>query len=164
MTEVVKEFVVSRTFDAPVDLVWSAWSDPERLARWWGPKGSQINVVRFEFRPGGALLYSMDVPDGKWWGRFQYRDIEKPSRIIFVSSFSNEAGDVVRAPFSASWPLQVMNHLTLTEQNGKTVLTLRGGPIDPTPEEKAMFEGMFPSMQQGFSGTFDRLDAYLAQD
>ncbi|MGC2409899.1 MAG: SRPBCC domain-containing protein [Methyloceanibacter sp.] len=56
-----------------------------------------------------------------------------------------------------------MNRLTLTEQDGKTTLTLRGAPVDATEEERKTFAGMFTSMQQGFTGTFDQLAAYLAK-
>jgi uncharacterized protein YndB with AHSA1/START domain len=82
---------------------------------------------------------------------------------VFVNSFSNESGDITRAPFSDKWPKEVLNTLTLTEEGGKTVLSLRGGPIGVTDEERAMFEGMFASMQQGFSGTFEQLEQYLAK-
>ncbi len=56
-----------------------------------------------------------------------------------------------------------LNNLTLTEDNGKTTVALRGGPINATAEERAFYEGMFGSMQQGFSGTFDQLDEYLVK-
>lgn len=158
-----KDFVVTRTFDAPRDLVWKAWSEPERLAQWWGPKNCPIRISACEFRPGGLFLYSMTMGDATWWGRFVYREIEKPARLIFVNSFSNEKGDITRAPFSATWPLEILNHLTLSEQGDKTVLVLRGSPINPTDEESATFEGMFASLQQGFGGTFDQLEDYLAK-
>jgi uncharacterized protein YndB with AHSA1/START domain len=60
-------------------------------------------------------------------------------------------------------PLEVINHLTLTESEGKTTLTLTGGPVNATEEERTTFEGMRPHVQQGFVGTFDQLDAYLAK-
>ena len=158
-----KEFTITRVFNAPRDLVWRAWSEPEHLARWWGPKGCEIEIGKLEFRPGGLFHYGMRMPDGEtvWWGRFVYREIEKPGHIAFVSSFSDEKGGLARAPFSPVWPLEVLNELTLAEQDGKTTLTLRGGPVNPTSEERAMFEGMFGSMQQGFGGTFDQLEDYL---
>lgn len=163
ITTAAKEFTISRAFNAPRDLVWKAWSEPERLAQWWGPKGCGLEVKTLDFRPGGIFHYSMKLPtDQTWWGRFTYREIEKPGRIVFVSSFSNEAGGVARAPFSSTWPLEVLNNLTLTEQDGKTTVALRGGPLNPTPEEREMFEGMSDSMKQGFGGTFDQLDDYLA--
>lgn len=158
-----REFKVSRSFNAPRDLVWKAWSEPERLAQWWGPKGCKLEVRKLEFKPGGIFHYGMQMGPGMWWGRFVYREIEKPERIVFVSSFSDETGGVTRAPFSPTWPLEVLNDLTLTEENGKTTVSLRGGPINPTQEERANFENMFGSMEQGFGGTFDQLDEYLAK-
>lgn len=159
-----KEFTISRTFNAPRDVVWKAWTDAAALAQWWGPKGCALSVARLDVRPGGMFLYSMDLPNGdKWWGRFLYREVNAPERLVFVSSFSDEHGGITRAPFSDKWPREVLNILTLTEEGGKTTVSLRGGPQDVTAEERAMFEGMFASMQQGFSGTFDQLDQYLAK-
>ena len=159
-----KEFTVSRTFAAPRDLVWKAWSEPECLAQWWGPRGCKLEVAKLEFRPGGIFHYSMKMPNGQMmWGRFVYRELVKPERIVFVSSFSNELGEATRGPFSPTWPLGILNNLTFTEQGGKTTLTMRGGPIDPTDDERSTFEGMFASMTQGFGGTFDQLDAFLAK-
>jgi uncharacterized protein YndB with AHSA1/START domain len=86
-----------------------------------------------------------------------------PERIVFVNSFSDENGAITRAPFSDKWPKEVRNTLTLTEEGGKTTLSLHGGPIGVTDEERAMFESMFASMQQGFSGTFEQLEQYLAK-
>jgi len=159
-----KEFLIARTFSAPIDLMWKAWSEPQRIAQWWGPKGCELEVAKLEFRPGGGFHYGMKMPTGQtMWGRFVYREIEKPDRIVFVNSFSDEKGGVTRAPFSATWPLEILNKLTFTEQCGKTTLTLRGGSLNATAEELATFEGMFPSLQQGFGGTFDQLEEHLTK-
>jgi uncharacterized protein YndB with AHSA1/START domain len=112
------------------------------------------------------FLYSMQYKSGapQMWGRFVYREIMPPERLVYVSSFSNEAGEITRAPFPQikdTWPLEVLNVLTLTEQGDTTTLTLRGRPINATDEEKRTFAGMFDSMRQGFGGTFEVLDAHL---
>ena len=63
-------------FDAPRELVFSAWSDPNHLRRWWGPKGCSIGFCNMDLRPGGQLLYSLRMPDGQeMWGKFVYREI-----------------------------------------------------------------------------------------
>ncbi len=59
-----REFIIARVFDAPRDLVWKAWTEAEHLARWWGPKGFPISVVKLDLRPGGVFLYSMRFPEG----------------------------------------------------------------------------------------------------
>jgi uncharacterized protein YndB with AHSA1/START domain len=94
------EFVITRVFDAPRDLVWKAWTEGERLARWWGPKGCTIRVIKFDLRPGGVFHYAMRFgPAPEMFGRFVYGDIEPPQRLVFINSFSDAAGGLMRAPF-----------------------------------------------------------------
>jgi len=162
VTGQAKEFVISRTFDAPRELVWKAYSEAERLAEWWGPKGCKLIVGSLDFRPGGIFHYGMEWQPGKvMWGRFVYREIVRPEKLVFVSSFSDENKGVTRAPFNEHWPLEVLNVMALEDVGGKTKITLNGGPVNPTEDERKAWEGHFDSMNQGFSGTFDKLDAYL---
>lgn len=157
------ELVITRVFDAPRDLVWKAWTEVERLARWWGPKGATWVSATLDLRPGGAFHYCMRSPDGfDMWGKFVYREVAPPERLVFTTAFSDAQGNTVRAPFSADWPLQILNTLTFAEQDGKTAVTLRGGPYEATETERRMFEENAPSLQQGFKGTFEQLDEYLS--
>src|SRR6185369_3746045 len=72
-------FVVTRVFDAPRALVFKAWTEPERLARWWGPKGFEMSVIKLELRAGGIFLYSQRSPTGvEMYGKFIYREITPP--------------------------------------------------------------------------------------
>ncbi len=162
-----QDFVISRTFDAPRDLVWKVYSEAEHLAQWWGPKGCTIRVVKLDVRPGGMFHYAMAYQPGQdMWGRFVYREIVPPERMVFVSSFSDADGGVTRAPFPTigpTFPLEILNTMTLTEDGGKTTVSLRGHPLNATDEERATYRGMFGSMQQGYSGTFDELARYLAE-
>lgn len=158
-----REFVITRVFDAPRDLVWKAWSEADRLARWWGPKGCTVRVGTFDFRPGGVFHYCMQSPDGPdMWGIFVYREIVAPRRIVFINSFADAEGNPVRAPFSPTWPLEILNTLTLSEDGGKTTLTLRGGPHNATAAERETFDGARDSLRRGFTGTFDQLADDLA--
>ena len=158
------ELVLTRVFDAPRELVFKAWTEPERLKQWWGPKGFTMLSLKLDLRPGGVFHYCMRAPNGgEMWGTFVYREIVAPERIVFVNSFSDADGGLTRHPLSPSWPLEVLNTLMLTEHGGKTTLKLQGGPINATEEERATFEAGHTSMQQGFGGTFDQLAAYLAE-
>ena len=160
------EFVVERVFEAPRKLVWQAWTEPEQLAQWWGPKGAAIHVAKHELRPGGMFHYSMQFQPGRdIGGRFIYREIAAPERLVFVSSFSDADGGITRPPFPQlgdDWPLEILNTLALAEQGGKTTLTLRGGPINATEAGRKAYASMFGSMQQGYAGTFDKLAEHLA--
>jgi uncharacterized protein YndB with AHSA1/START domain len=157
-----EEFVISREFDAPRDLVFKAWTESERLAEWWGPKGFKIRVVKFDLRPGGTFLYRMTTPNGEeWWGKFVYREIVPPERIVWVNSFSDPQGGVTRHPKAATMPFEMLSTATFTERDGRTTLTLRQSPINATAEERATFAGMRESMQKGWGGTLDQLAEFL---
>jgi uncharacterized protein YndB with AHSA1/START domain len=158
-----QEFVFTRTYDAPRELVFEAWSKGEHMAQWWGPKGFAMKVAKLEFRAGGVFHYSMQPPKGPvMWGRFVYREVVAPERIVFVNSFSDEKGGIGPNPWIPDWPLEILNTLTLAEQDGKTTLTLRGGPIDATDEQWTLFVDKQSSMRQGMGGTFDQLADLLA--
>ncbi|MGG1663773.1 SRPBCC family protein [Brevibacillus sp. NRS-1366] len=155
---------ITRTFHAPRDLVFKAWTDPEHLKHWWGPTGFDIHIATFDLQPGGLFHYSMQNADGhQMWGKFVFREVSGPNKLVFVNSFSDVEGNTVRAPFSELYPLEILNIVTFTEQDGQTTLTLQGGPIHASEEEVQFFYSMHPSMQQGFGGTFDQLDEYLAK-
>jgi uncharacterized protein YndB with AHSA1/START domain len=166
MTETAtKDFTISRSFNAPRERVWKAWTDPQALAQWWGPKGAAIRVIKLDLKPGGVFHYAMAFQPGHdMYGRFIFRELAAPERIVFVNSFSDADGGITRAPFpqlDGKWPLEVLNTMTLTEQNGWTTISIRGGPINATDEERKIFESMAESMRQGFGGTFDKLAEYL---
>jgi uncharacterized protein YndB with AHSA1/START domain len=159
-----EELTISRIFDAPIDIVYKAWTQPEQLAKWWGPTGFKILVANLDLRPGGMFLYSMQSPDGQeMWGRFVYKEIEAPTRLVFVNSFTDEKGNIIRAPFSPVWPLEVFNILTFSDYGTKTAISLKGWPLNATLEEHAAFKAMHEGMNQGFKGTFDQLDSHLAR-
>ncbi|MBI3777741.1 MAG: SRPBCC domain-containing protein [Gammaproteobacteria bacterium] len=159
-----KEFVISRTFDAPRELMFRVWTDPEHMQRWWGPKGFKVIHSKMDLRPGGIYHYGMLSPNSQeMWGRFVFREIVKPERLVFISSFSDEKGNVTRHPMHLSWPLEMLSKITFTEQAGKTTVTVRWAPLNATAEERKTFEDGFSSMQQGWGGTFEQLGEYLAK-
>lgn len=156
------KFGMKVLLDAPRDLVWQAWSTREAMAKWWGPKGFGIAVTRFEFRPGGTFLYSMKLPNGDvWWGRFVYREIVAPERIVFANGFSDETGGLTRAPFNEIWPLETLSTVTFTSQGDKTLLVSEGHPLTTAENELKAFDDMRKSMQGGYTGTMEQLVDYL---
>lgn len=161
-----QSFVISRTFDAPKSLVWKALSEGEAMAQWWGPKGFTTDVRRFEFEPGGIFHYKLESKSGHvMWGRFEYKEIDPMDRLVFLSGFSDDSGELARAPFfDGVWPLEVLDTITLTEEGGSTTLTLTAVPVDASTEEEASFLNEFKGMQAGFGGTFDQLESYLARE
>lgn len=156
--------VLTRTLDAPRALVWQAFTELDHLRHWWGPKGFALTNCTLDFRPGGMFHYCMRSPNGQeMWGRFSYREIDAPDRIVFTSSFSDPTGAVTRAPFSAQFPLEVLNVWTFSESDGRTTIRMTGAPHEASAEEQAFFHDMHESMNQGFNGTFNQFAAYLEE-
>ncbi len=159
-----RPFTISRTFDAPRELIWKAWSERWRLMEWFGPKGFKMPAAKLDFRPGGSFHYCLASPDGhEMWGKFVYREIVPMEKIVLVSSFSDEAGEVTRHPMSATWPLETLSTFTLTEENGRSTATIHWVPLNAAEEEINTFNAAHEGMKQGWTGTFDQLDAYLAK-
>jgi uncharacterized protein YndB with AHSA1/START domain len=159
------EFVISRALDAPRDLVWKAFTDPEHLKHWWGPKGFTVIHSKMDLRLGGTYHYGMRAPNGlPMWGKFVFREIVAPERMVFISSFSDEAGGTTRHPGQMSWPLEIRSAFTFEElPDGKTKFTVRWSPHKASAEERKTFDDGYNSMRMGWSGTLEQLEAYLAK-
>ena len=158
-----REFVLTRVFDAPRDLVWKAFTEVDWLKQWWGPKGFKMLTCRLDLRPGGIFLYGMQSPDGhEMWGKWTFREIVAPERLVIVISFSDKDAGITRHPFAPDWPREMLGTMTLTEQDGKTVLTNSVVAFNASETERRTFEAGFDGMKQGFGGTWDQLAAYLA--
>ena len=158
------DFVITRVFDAPREILWKAFTEPERMQHWFGPKGSKIVKSNMDLRVGGTYHGAMRNPDGQvMWAKFVYREVAPPERLSWVHSFSDEKGALTRHPLSATWPLELLTTITFEEASaGKTKLTLRWTPINATEEERKTFDAAHEGMQGGWTGSFDQLDAYLA--
>jgi uncharacterized protein YndB with AHSA1/START domain len=159
------DFVISRVFEAPRELLWQCFTAPERMKQWWGPKGVTVVAAKMDLRSGGTFHYGMSMPNGQvMWGKFVYREIAAPERLVLVNSFSDEAGGITRHPMSPTWPLELLTTFTFEEEpGGKTKLTIRWSPINATEAEQQTFDAGHDSMQQGWGGTLDQLGAYLAE-
>ena len=158
----MKPFEISRVYDAPRARVWQAWTEPSRLKHWWGPRGFTVHTCKVDLRPGGTFLYGMKAPDGgDVWGKFVYREIKAPERLVFVVSFSDPQGGVTRHPSSPDWPEYILSTVTFSELSGKTKVTVNWIPHEASAAERKVFEAGRPSMTQGWGGTLDQLEAYL---
>jgi uncharacterized protein YndB with AHSA1/START domain len=159
-------FVITRVYEGPRERMWKAWTEAERLKQWWGPNGATVHTCKVDLRPGGMFLYGMKMPDGTdLWGRFIYREIAAPARLVFILSFSDPKGGVTRHPWTETWPLEMLSTVTFEEQAGKTQVTVQWVPHDSATElERGTFDDGRDSMKQGWGGTLDRLADYIQKE
>ena len=159
-----EKFEISRVFKAPRERVWDAWTKPEQLACWLAPKGATSEVKHFDLRPGGYLHSKLTGPDGSIsWGKNFYREIDRPSLLVWEQGFSNEAGDITPAPFPMPWPRTMLTTVVFVDEGAGTRVSLTWEPVNPSEEELKSFTQMLQSMMGGWTGTFDQLDAFLAR-
>ncbi|MBI5890059.1 MAG: SRPBCC domain-containing protein [Nitrosomonadales bacterium] len=156
------EFVISREFNASRERVWRAWIEREQLMQWFGPQGYTMQQARLDLHPGGIFHYALRSPDGQpMWGKWTFREIVAPVRLVLVSSFSDAQGGITRHPLSDSWPLETLSTTTFEERNGKTTITVHWVPLYATNRELKTFSEAQDGMREGWGGTFERLAAYL---
>lgn len=161
---IAQPFVITREFDAPRPLVWKAWTEPERLQQWFGPKGFTTKAVKIDLRAGGTFHCCLCSPDGmEMWGKWVFREVRPQERLVWIHSFSNKDGGVTRHPLNPNWPLELLTETTFVERGNKTVVTLKWTPFNANDEEIRTFNGAHQSMTQGWGGTFEQCTDYLKQ-
>lgn len=157
-------FIISRTFDAPREQVWKAWTEPAGLSQWFGPRGCTMPQIKMDAKPGGTCHCCLRTPEGhEMWGKFLYREVSAPERLVYAQHFSDRAGGVTRHPGSSTWPLHMLTTVTFAEDNGRTRLTVRWEPLHPADEERRTFDAGHEGMNQGWGGSFDQLAEYLGR-
>ena len=160
-----EEFVISRVINAPRERVFDAFTNPDQMRQWFSPKGFTVIAAKMDLRPGGFYHYGMRGPDGnEMWGKSVYREIKRPERIVYVNSFSDEAGNITRHPMSPTWPRQLLTTILFEEQKkGQTKLTIKWALLEPNEEERATFMGAHDGMRQGWTGSLDKLTDFIAK-
>jgi uncharacterized protein YndB with AHSA1/START domain len=144
------DLVFERTFDAPRELVWKAFTDPDRVPRWWGPKGTTTTVVEMDVRPGGAWRYVSHAPDREdvaFYG--EYLEIDPPNGFKWTFMFDVEGFGPQGGPET----------FVLEDVGGKTKVTSTGHMGSPEAIDGALATGMVG----GAIETWDRLEALLAE-
>ena len=140
-----RTITITRTFDAPIKLVWEAWTKPEHIAEWWSPKGVKTKVIEHDFKVGGRWKYSMPMPNGKeFMAEGEYKEIIKLKKIVSLANFK---------PMTEGVKIE-----SLFQENGnKTDFTFN--VVHPTEEYKIQQEKM--GILNGWGSVFDRLDQLL---
>lgn len=151
-----REIVITRIFNAPRELVFKAWTTPEHIAQWWGPKGFTTRVTELDLRPGGKSRYVMISPDGTEYPvKGVFREIVPPERIVTSDEFDEGFEKVVNADLPKGMVLTAV----FEDLGPKTKLTLR--IVHESVEDRKKHEEM--GVIEGWNSSFDCLDEFLAK-
>jgi uncharacterized protein YndB with AHSA1/START domain len=141
-SSLTRELVITRVFDAPRSLVFKAWTQPEHMMRWWGPKGYTTPTCEMDVRAGGALQLCMRSSEGTdIWVRGVFREVVEPERLVFTAIDNGEIGS------------ETVIAVTFEDLDGKTRLTMHQTFIKAETSRGA---------KEGWNSSLDRLEEFLS--
>lgn len=145
--------VIERVFDAPVDLIWQMWTDPEHFKKWYGPHGFSVPVAEMDLKLGGKHLICMEMktPDRhmEMWTTGEYTEIVPNRRLVFTSSPSDAQGNITEMPEQGMVTTTVTVELEVVDGKTKMIMTHAGMPMG---QEGAA---------GGWNQAFDKLSEYI---
>lgn len=140
-----RTLTLKKKFDAPIDLVWEAWTQPEHISKWWGPNGMPINVIEHDFKVGGKWKYVMAMPDGKEFvSEGVYAEIVAFEKIVTSANFK---------PMTEGVEIRI----SFEKEGEKTNFTF--SVLHPTEEYCKQQEQM--GFYNGWGSAFKRLETFL---
>jgi uncharacterized protein YndB with AHSA1/START domain len=158
-----EKFVLNRSFDAPLELMFQMWTDPKHFSKWLPPTGFTMEFLRADIRVGGSAFYAMSGSGGKMYGRVDYLQIQRPDRIVYTQQFCDQNEKVARHPMSPTWPETMLTTVVLSEEGkDRTRVTITWEPQRATREEIETFVQARGGMTQGWTGSLDKLEDYIA--
>lgn len=163
MQQAAAPFSISRIFNAPRDLVFKVHTDANHLEKWMSPEGFKTIHASMDFRVGGTYHYGLEGPNGmQMWGKQVFREIVPNERLTFIQSFSDKDGGNTRHPMSATWPLEMLASTAFEDiDGGSTKVTITWQPWNSDEIGNSTFDAARSGMEQGFGGTFAKLETYL---
>ena len=159
-----EKFIINRTFDAPIDLVYELWTNPDHFSKWLAPTGFDMKFIRADIKSGGDTFYCMSNAAGlKMYGRAHYIEVKKPDYLKYTQEFCDENENLSRHPMAPTWPATMLTIVELTpegpDQTRVTITWSCHG--ETTPEELETFLKGRSGMTIGWTGSFDKLEDYI---
>lgn len=153
----IKEIEFERTYDAPLETVWQAWTDPKMIKQWWGPNDVSVPECEVDLRVGGRIYIVMEAGEAmgsfkgtRWPMEGTFEVVEEPSKLSYTAKAWTEGQE-------ETTKIEQVNELTMTNENGKTKLKVKATVNKIGPNAKMAIEGM----QWGYNQQLDKLDKFL---
>jgi uncharacterized protein YndB with AHSA1/START domain len=147
--KISNEITITRIYDAPVSLVWDAWTDPKKVEKWWGPRGFSLTTHGKDLRPGGFWSYTMHGPDGaNYENKTLYHEVEQLKRLVYDHGGNDDRPPLFRVTVNFS------------EEKGRTKMemSMRFSTAE-IAEQMSQF-----IKKAGGESTWDRLAEYLCEE
>ena len=162
--------VIERVFDAPKELVYKAWTDPDLAMQWWGPEGFTAPSIKINLEVGQKYIFAMQGPEGSEWDRVMYsagvyKEIVPNEKLVATDYFSDSEGNMISPDKEGQDPNfpKVMTVTVLFEEisEGKTKLSI----IYPKPETEEEMEALEKSgMKDGWNSSLNKLEKVVKKE
>ncbi|MEM7358432.1 MAG: SRPBCC domain-containing protein [Pseudomonadota bacterium] len=157
------EYKLERTFDAPRELVWRAWTDPELLQQWYGP-GVETIIHKFDLQVGGEWLNEMKWGGNSNYQRVVFQEVNEPEKMVWHHYSATDAEwNTAPNPMMPDWPALLLTTVTFTELGDRTAVCLTQVPMDASEAEITCFAEMMKGMDKGWGSGFDIIEQILAE-
>jgi uncharacterized protein YndB with AHSA1/START domain len=156
------EYVLDRIFKAPRNLVWRAWTDPELLARWYGP-GVETIIHRYDLKPGGSWLNEMRWGETSDYSRMDFQEVTPEDRLVWNHSSADADWNIVSNTRMPDWPKTLLTTVTFTDEGTETNVRLTQVPVNATKAEITCFTSMMAGMSKGWGGGYAIIDEILTE-
>jgi len=156
------EYVVEREFDASREMVWRAWTDPELLARWYGP-GVETIIHEFDLKPGGSWLNEMKWGENSNYQKVIFQEVTEPERLVWHHCSADSDWNIAASTMMPDWPRMLLTTVTIEEVGSKTKVRLSQVPMEATDAEIACFAKMMSGMDNGWGKGYAIMDEIFAE-
>jgi uncharacterized protein YndB with AHSA1/START domain len=155
-------FEMKRTFAAPRELVWKAWTDPALIARWYGPNAETI-IHRLDLKPGGLWLLEMRWGEKSMFQRVEFTEVTPPERLVWLHANADGDWNIISNPMMPDWPRLLHTTVTFQEDGDRTSMRLTWVPHDASAAEIACFAAAMDNMGKGWGAGMALLEELLAE-
>lgn len=154
-------YVLERVFDAPRELVWRTWTEPELISRWYGPRVETV-VHRLDLTPGGLWLNEMRWDGNSHYQRVEYTEVEAPERLVWLHSVCDADWNVISNPMMAGWPRVLLTTVTFEVDGKRTKMRLTWVPHEASEAEISCFAAAIDGLDKGWAAGMELLAELLA--
>ena len=156
-------YIFDREFEAPRDMVWRAWTDPEILSRWYGP-GVETVIHEFDLKPGGQWLNEMKWGENSMLSKMVFKEVTPPERLVWDHySATDKEWNSVKNPKMPDWPDVLLTTVTFDDAGEKTKVRLTQTPVDASDAEIACFGQMMANMDNGWGAGYKILEEIFSE-
>jgi uncharacterized protein YndB with AHSA1/START domain len=149
-----RTLTIERVFDAPRELVWSAWTEPDKIVKWWAPAHWNTTSYEMDVRPGGIWKYCMEADDKSMTscGLIKYQEVNKPELIVWKDHFTDKDGNIL-----SNMPMMVST-IKFIEEDSKTKImnTVQFEKVEDLEKVIAM------GVEEGMGQAWDNLENFLS--